>query len=159
MKALIIYFTMGGRTKKIAEAIGGSLSQYELNFIPFQITGSFGKKLKILDNFRQGDYSVVEDHLKTLDAQDYDLVTIGMPTHGGREPIIFDEIINRMQNFNEKKVVLFGTSRMSRGGMLNFMREKVENKGAKVIDQNNFRGFFRLGTEKAVEFGKKISNL
>jgi len=40
MKAVIIYFTMGGRTKKNAIAIGDVLSNYEVDYFPMELKGN-----------------------------------------------------------------------------------------------------------------------
>jgi len=145
MKALMVYFTMGGRTKKMAEAIASNLSNYEVTFFPFELKGSFIGKIRLLDEFENGDYSSFEGDFSILDVEPYDLILIGMPAYGS-EP-------------NGKRIVLFGTSRFRRGSQLQAMKEDVEAKGGEVIEQRNFRGLLILGTKKATEFGEMINGL
>ena len=159
MKALMIYFTMGGRTKRMAEAIASNLSNYEVTFFPFELEGSFIGKIKLLDEFENGDYSSFEGDFSILDAEPYDLILIGMPTYGSEPPKTFYELTKRMNALNGKRVVLFGTSRFRRGSHLQVMKENVEAKGGEVIEQRNFRGLLVLGTKKALEFGEMINEL
>ena len=46
MKTLITYFTMGGRTKKTAEAIASVLTNYDVSYFPMELTGKFREKIK-----------------------------------------------------------------------------------------------------------------
>ena len=159
MKALMVYFTMGGRTKKIAEAIASNLSNYDVTFFPFELKGSFIGKIRLLDEYENGDYSSFEGDFSILDAEPYDLILIGMPTYGSKPPKTFHELIKRMNDLHGKSVVLFGTSRFRRGSHLQVMKDNVEVKGGEVIEQRNFRGLLLLGTKKALEFGNVINEL
>ncbi|MFW9993314.1 MAG: flavodoxin family protein [Candidatus Odinarchaeota archaeon] len=158
MKALSIYFTMGGRTKRMAEAIASALNNYEVTYFPVELKGSLIERIKLLEKYEEGNYSSLEVDLDSLDAADYDLVIIGMPTFGSSPPKTFDEILRRLKNLEDKDVVLFGTSRFRRGGLLHYMKEKVETKGGRVTNQMNFRGLIMLGTKKAIKFGEMISS-
>jgi len=157
MKALIAYFTMGGRTKKTAEAIAIVLTNYEVSYFPIKLTGKFIEKIKMLDKFENDDFSAIETELNTLDNQPYDLLIFGMPTYGDKPPKVFDEIIARMGNLSGKKVVVFNTARFTGGKALEYMKAKVENVGAQVIDQRKFRKLFWIGKKNAIEFGKQIN--
>ena len=46
MKVLIIYFTMSGRTKKTAKAIGSALTKHEVSYLELELTGKFVEKIK-----------------------------------------------------------------------------------------------------------------
>ncbi|MHA1882695.1 MAG: flavodoxin family protein [Candidatus Thorarchaeota archaeon] len=159
MKALMVYFTMGGRTKKMAEAIASSLSNYDVTFFPFELKGSFIGKIRLLDEYENGDYSSFEGDFSILDAEPYDLILIGMPTYGSNPPKTFYELTKRMNDLHGKSVVVFGTSRFRRGSHLQVMKDNIEAKGGKVIEQRNFRGLLLLGTKKALEFGNVINEL
>lgn len=157
MKTLITYFTMGGRTKKTAEAIASALTNYEVSYFPIELTGKFIEKLKILDKFEKKDFSSIETELNTLDAASYDLIIFGMPTYGNFPPKVFDEIIYRMGNISEKRVIIFNTARFTGGKALDYMKTKVEEVGALVIDKTKFRKVFWIGVKNAIKFGKKIN--
>ena len=157
MKTLIIYFTMSGRTKKIAEAIGSALTDHEVSFLALQLTGKFVEKIKKLDKFENNDYSAVESELSTLDASKYDLIIIGMPTYGNFPPKVFNEILRRMGNLNGKMIILFNTARFSGGKCLDYMKEQIKEIGGKVIDHFKFRKIFWIGTKKAIQFGKRVN--
>ena len=159
MKALMTFFTMGGRTKKMAEAIASKLSNYEVTFFPFELKGSFVGKIKLLDKFENGDYSSLEGDFSILDAEPYDLILIGMPTYGSEPPKTFYELTKRLNDLSGKRVVLFGTSRFRRGSHIQVMKEDIEAKSGEVIEQRNFRGLLILGSKKALEFGELINTL
>ena len=157
MKTLIAYFTMGGRTKKTAEAIASALTNYEVSYFPVELTGKFIEKLKTLDKFEKKDFSAIENELNTLDAASYDLIIFGMPTYGNKPPQAFDEIVARMGNLSGKKAVVFNTARFTGGKARDYMKAKVEEAGAQVIDQSKFRKVFWIGVKNAIKFGKRIN--
>jgi len=157
MKALITYFTMGGRTKKIAEAIANSLNNYEISYVPFEVTGKFKEKLKALEDFNKGDFTLLETELNRLDVVDYDIIIFGMPTHGRFPPKIFDEILARIGNLSGKRVIVFNTARITANKALNYMKAKIEEKGAHLIASSKFKGLFRLGVKNAIKFGTEIN--
>ena len=157
MKTLIAYFTMGGRTKKTAEAIGSALTNYEVSYFPVELSGKLKEKIKMLDKFENKDFSAIETELNTLNATGYDLIMFGMPTYGNFPPKAFDEILSRMGNLNRKRAIVFNTARFTGTKALNYMKVKVEEAGAEVIDQFKFRKLFWIGTKNAIKFGKKIN--
>ncbi len=157
MKILIAYFTMGGRTKKTAEAIASALATHAVSFFPVEITGKFIEKIKILDKFENKDFLVIETELNTLDAASYDLIIFGMPTYGTFPPKAFDEILARMGNLSGRIAVVFNTARFTGGKALEYMKTKVEEAGAEVIDQRKFRKVLWIGTKNAIKFGNQIN--
>jgi flavodoxin len=148
---------MSGRTKKTAEAIASALNNHEVSYLPIELTGKFIEKIKKLDKFENNDYSDIESQISTLDASNYSLLIIGMPTYGNFPPKIFNEILRRLSNLNGKMLVLFNTARFTGGKCLEFMKEKVEEIGGRVIDQFKFRKLFWIGTKNASKFGKQIN--
>ena len=157
MKTLIAYFTRTGRTKKTAKAIASALTNHEVSFFPVELTGKYVEKIKKLDKFENKDFSAIETELSTLDAANYDLIVIGMPTYGNFPPKVFDEILARMKNLKGKKAIVFNTARFTGGKSLDYMKEKVEGAGAQVIDQARFAKFFWIGEKDANKFGKKVN--
>lgn len=148
---------MSGRTKKTAKAIGSVLKNHEVSYIELELSGKFVEKIKKLDKFENNDYSAVEQELGMLSSFSGDLIIIGMPTYGNFPPKVYNEIINRIRNMDEMKFVVFNTARFSGGKCLEFMREKVEEAGGKVIAQSKFRKVFWIGTKKAILFGEKLN--
>ena len=157
MKILVIYFTMSGRTKKTAEAIASALSNHEVSYLPLELTGKFIEKIKKLDKFENNDYSDVESQLSTLDAANYGLMIIGMPTYGNFPPKVYNEILRRLNDLSGKMVVVFNTARFSGGKCLEYMKDKIEEVGGKVIEQSKFRKIFWIGTKNAIKFGNQIN--
>ncbi len=157
MKILVIYFTMSGRTKKTAEAIASALNSHEVSYLPIELTGKFIEKIKKLDKFENNDYSDIESQISTINAKNYGLIIIGMPTYGNFPPKVYNEILRRLNNLNGKMVVLFNTARFSGGKCLGYMKEKIEEAGGQVIEQFKFRKLFWIGSKNAIKFGKKIN--
>ncbi|HUT80117.1 MAG TPA: NAD(P)H-dependent oxidoreductase [Candidatus Bathyarchaeia archaeon] len=157
MKALIIYYTMSGRTKKIAKAIARTLTNYEVTFSPFEISCKFYERMARISSLEKGDFSSIDAELKSLDVKDYDLIVFGMPTYGNKPPNAFNEIMERIGNLEGKKAVVYATARLNGGGTRKIMKANVEAKGAQVINQALFIGPFWMGTKKAIKFGQLIN--
>ncbi|MFX1456918.1 MAG: flavodoxin family protein [Promethearchaeota archaeon] len=157
MKILIIYFTMTGRTKKMAKAIGSSFTDHEVQYIPFELMVKMSERLKIIGRFDKGDFKDIENELNSLSNIEYDLLIIGMPTHGNFPPKAFVQILSKLENLSNKIVVVFNTARMTGGKSLDYMETKVKEMGAEVIDKRRFKSMAHLGKKDAVEFGVKIS--
>ena len=158
MKALITYFTMGGRTKRAAKAIASSLTNYEVDFFGIECQGNFIERIKMLDKFEKDDFSAVEEGLSNLDATNYDLIIIGMPTYGSETPNALNEILKRMKNFSGKRIATYTTARFSGGKALEFMNAKVEAAGGKITNKIKITRPFYLGKRKATKFGKEIND-
>jgi flavodoxin len=157
MKALIVYYSMSGRTKKTAHAIASALTKYEVTFVPIELPGNFFQRIQVFDDFEKGKFALIEDELNSLDAANFDLVFFGMPTYGNKPPGTFEEIMKRMKNFNGKKVIIFTTARFSGKAALEYMKEKIEAAGADITNQYNFRRLFWIGKKRAIKFGKEIN--
>ena len=126
---------MTGRTKKISKAIASSLINHEVKFIPFELMGKLSERLKITEKFNNEDYSAIQDGLNSLIDVEYDILLIGMPTHGNFPPKAFDEILKKMGNLSGKKAVVFNTARITGNKALNYMESKVKESGAEIIDK------------------------
>lgn len=148
---------MGGRTKKTAEAIGSTLIDHEVNYFAIELRGKRIEKIKQFDRFQNGDYSEIEKNLNSLDIKPFELIIIGMPTYGKFPPKTFDEIIRRMGNLNNKKVIVFTTARFSGGKARDYMESKVENSGGRVIKKMKFKRLFWIGTKRALKYGKVLN--
>lgn len=157
MKALITYFTMGGRTRRAAKAIASSLTNYEVDFFGIECRGNLIERIKMLDKFENDDFSTVEDGLSKLDASNYDLIVFGMPTYGSETPNALNEIVKRMKNLNGKRVATFTTARFSGRKALEFMNTKIESAGGKITNKTKITSPFYLGKRKASKFGKEIN--
>ena len=153
MKALIIYFSLTGRTKMVAEAIAAELTKYEVNIEAI----GYKKDPKDYNPTLGGDLSNFNYKESIFDPSPYDLICIGVPTNGMRPAFIFDAYIQKSKNFDGKRVVIFNTCRLVGGKTLGNMKRKIEKKGGQVTDQKCFRGLFKLTDEKAREFGKILN--
>ena len=64
----------------------------------------------------------------------------------------------KMKNISGKHVVLFETSLFYPGQMLDIMKTEVEARGGNVINQHNFKAFFRIKLIEQIQYGNKISD-
>ena len=157
MKILIIYYTMGGRTKKTAQAIGSVLIDHEVKYFSIELRGKQIERIKQLDRFQKGDYSEIEEDLNSLDIEPFELIIIGMPTYGSFPPKTFDKILRRIGDLSNKNVIVFTTARFSGGKARDYMESKVKNSGGRVVEKLKFRNPFWIGTKNALKYGKGIN--
>ena len=159
MKILIIYYTQTGRTKKVAEAIASSLKGHDIRFIRFEVMGSFSERFKRSGEIRNGDFSRIQNELKSLEDISFDLLIIGMPTHGGPPPKVYEEIVDRLGDLNGKKAIIFNTARLTGGNTPNIMAAKLEGAGANIIEKRRFKGLIRLRMHDSMEFGNNLNQI
>jgi flavodoxin len=157
MKALIIHFSLTGRTKMVAEAIASELSKYEVKIEAITYNKDPKEWMSDHDKTLAGDLSNFKYNELIFDPSPYDLICIGVPTHGGRPAYIFDAYIQKSKNFDGKRVVVFNTCRLFALKTLGNMKSEVEKKGGNVTDQKCFKGLFKLTDKKAKEFGKFLN--
>jgi menaquinone-dependent protoporphyrinogen IX oxidase len=109
MKTLIIYTTLTGHTKVLANAIKSKLDEVDINEVKINTSVPKYKlfqilKIAILDFiFKKISYT----HQK-FDETKYDLIIIGFPIWRGEMPIFFKNILLQY-NLQEKAVAFFCT--------------------------------------------------
>ena len=159
MKALIIYFTALGKTKKTAEAIGKSLANYQVDYFGFELSGIFGQKVSIITQLEKGDFSSLEEELSKLEQmnQDYDLFIFGMPTYGNKPPGVYKEIIERV-NIEGKPVAYFGTCAGNGWVTMDQVTATIREAGGNLIDKIRLQGFFKPKLKEAAKYGKSIND-
>jgi flavodoxin len=159
MKALIVYFTTLGKTKKTAEAIGQSLTNFQVDYFGFELTGIFGQKVGIIGQLEKGDFSSMSEDLLRLDQmnQDYDLYVIGMPTYGNKPPGVYKEIVKRVE-IEGKPVAYFGTCAGNGWVTMDQVTAAIEEFGGNLVDKIRLRGFFKPKLKEAAKFGKSIND-
>ena len=60
-----------------------------------------------------------------------------------------------MKNLSGKKAIVFNTARFTGGKSLEYMKEKVEENGAQLIDFTKFRKLFWIGKKKPLNLVRK----
>jgi flavodoxin len=157
MKAIVIYFSVSGRTKKVAEAIATELGNYEVDIEAITSEKKSMALIKEKERILAGDLSDFIYSENILDLSPYDLVCIGVPVWGGRPAFVFNAFIQKIEGLNGKNAVVFTTCRFYPGKTLAQMKSEIEKKGGSVINQKSFRALFSMGEKKAREFGKIIN--
>lgn len=157
MKAIIIYFSVSGRTKKVAQAIAAELGKYEVDI---EAITSEKNSVAIIDDKKiilAGDLSDFKYSEKILNVTPYDLVCIGVPVWGMKPAFVFNAFIQKIEGLTGKKAVVFSTCRIYKGKSLTLMKSEIEKKGGTVVNQKSFRALFSMGEKKAREFGKILN--
>ena len=113
MKFLVVYFSRGGRTKKVAEAIAQELG-CEANDV---------KK-------------------STPSVSEVDLMVVGSGNYGGKPGNEILDFLNNLQPTNSCKAAVFSTSGGPDPKCIKIMEETLEAKGYKVISSFKCRGQF-----------------
>ncbi len=157
MKVLITYYTMTNRTKKVAETMGKSLEGCDITYSPFALEAKrFVDKIKLLDKVEHEDFSLFEEKLSELDAQDYDLIVFGSPNYGNVAPKTIVEIIKRITNIDRKNVVVFVTGRFNGDKAMNTMKEMLEKKGATIVAEACYSRFLGIRKTDGTELAQNL---
>jgi flavodoxin len=157
MKILMIYFSMTGRTKKVAESIAESIKGHEIQIerieYPKKARNLFSDQEKIMN----GDLSDFKYNKEIENLASFDLIFFGNPVYGGRQPAVFDGYIKKAQNVNGKKFVIFCTCRFIVSKTFELMRSEIEKKGGSVVIERAFKGFFRIKMAKVQKFIEELN--
>lgn len=159
MRILIIYATLTGRTKKVAEVMAEELGDHEVDIEPitYEKEGKFKFKEEE-EKLNRGDMSSLTYNEKIFNPESYDLICLGVPTWGGRPSYIFNGYIENCE-IDGKDFVIFNTCRFLSGRTLKEMKKEIEAKGGNVIDQKMFKVLFRMEKKKARAFGEHLKEL
>nr|MDO8111329.1 flavodoxin [Candidatus Sigynarchaeota archaeon] len=158
MKAIIIYFSISGRTKRVAETIAAQLGNLSVDIEPIKYMGNARTLIANHDRIASGDWSSLNANERIFDLSPYDIVCIGMPVHGGQPPVIFNTYVKKCTGLKGKTAYIFLTCRLFTGKTISIMREELEKAGANVSAELICKGLFRIGTDKPVAFGQEINS-
>lgn len=116
MKPLVVYFSRGGKTRKVAEAIAQELGCQS-----------------------------VDTEKEVPNVYGVDLLLVGSGTYGGRPDKKLLEFLNSLPPVSDGKAAIFTTSAGPGPKSINIMKEALEVKGYKVVSNFDCRGQFLLG--------------
>lgn len=135
MKILVVYYSLEGHTKSLAEAIAKETGAELLRIEPKKDipTTGFGKYLK-------GGSQVVRKVQPELmpvetDPTEYDLLFIGSPVWAGQYAPALRTFLNQWQ-LQDKKIALFVSHRGAKGTSL--VRLAYSLSGNEILDQKDF---------------------
>lgn len=152
MNAVIIYYSLTGKTELVARAIGKTLNAELRRVEDVRKKGILG--------IISGAISAVRGACGEIKPMDFniencDIVFIGSPVWVSRPPPAINTFISK-SNFKGKKVVLFVTMRVSGDKRaIKEMSDVVESKGGKIIDSFAIRTG-GVDNEKIIEEGIAI---
>lgn len=158
MRALVVYFSLSGRTKRVAETIASQLSNYTVDLEGITYTGTRHDLVDgTVDSIAAGNWIKLSAKETIFDLTPYDLVCIGMPVHGGRPAVVFNAYLKKCKGLTNKRICTFVSCRFYYKMALPVMKQALEGLGAVVADQLGCRAMFRIGTEKAAAFGQRVN--
>jgi hypothetical protein len=158
MKALVVYFSITGRTKRVAEIISAQLNNYTVDLEGITFTGTRRDLVNgTVDSIAAGNWVNLNAKDVIFDFTPYDLVCIGIPVHGGAPAVAFNAYMKKCKGISGKKVCTFVTCRFTPWKSLLLMREKLEAAGAAVQDEFAFKGFFMIGAKRPTTFGQGVN--
>ena len=157
MRVLVVFFSMGGRTKLVAEKIAEGLKIPDIRIENLEYTKKWRELIPEQEEILQGDLSNFKYNEIINDLAPYDLVFYGFPTHGGRPATVFNGYLKHAQNLDGKNFVIFNTCRMIPGKTLDIMQAEIEQRGGSIVDKQVFKGLFRIKISKIEDFIKELN--
>jgi flavodoxin len=153
----MIYFSLTGRTKQVAETIATELKQLDIKIESLTYNKTHKQYIADQNKIMEGDLSDFSYNLDVEDLGSYDLVFFGTPTHGARPAAAFNAYMERAKNVNGKKFVIFNTCRFLAGKTLNRMRVEIEKKQGEIVSSRTFKNFFKINLSKAKQFAEELN--
>jgi flavodoxin len=157
MKTLLVYFSISGRTRKIAHAIAETLPQANIQVEELKFNGRLSELMVDQNKTGRCDISKFTYNPAILDLTEYDRIFFGTPTYGARPAIAFNTYLENAKNLEGKDWFCFATGRIMPGKIFELMRQEIEKTGGKLNSAKYFKGFFRLGTEKAIIWARSLN--
>ena len=142
MKALIVYYSYTGNTKKVAEALAEYLKQqYEVNIKrlkPQGETSSFFQQAIAALFHKTTQLNEID-----YDLGEYDLICFGTPVWAFGPAPAMNTYLNSSFGLKDKRVVLFSTYGSGAGvnRCLNYMQDILSNKGIKEFKKFSIQQF------------------
>ena len=158
MKILILYFSMGGRTKKVAEQIASELNSSEVVIERLKYTKKLRNYISEEDTIKKGDLSNFKYNELILDLEPYDLIILGTPTYGSLPAVIFNGYLEIVKKIKGKTFILFNTCRLISIKAFRVLEAEIEKKGGKVVNKQVFKGFFKIGLSKVKKFTNDLNH-
>jgi flavodoxin len=115
-KPLVVYFSKGGKTKKVAESIAQELQCETVNTAD-----------------------------SAPDLSGIDLLIVGSGTYGGKPDKKMQEFLDGLKPVNSGKSAIFTTSAGPNPKSIAIMKESLEAKGYDVVSTFDCRGQFLIG--------------
>ena len=113
MESLVVYFSRGGKTKKVAEEIAQELG-----------------------------CTAIDIKQETPDPSGVDMLVIGSGNYGGNTDKTLHTFINNLQPDTAKKAAVFATSGGSNPKVISILQQALEAKGYNVVSSFKCRGKF-----------------
>ena len=157
MKVLIVYVSMGGRTRKVATEIANNLKCDSIDIEELRYHEKATKMLSVQEEFMNGDLSGFTYDKKIEDLEPYDLILIGTPTWGSQPVPVFYGYLEKVQNHIGKKFILFNTCRFISIRVFEKLGALIESKGGYVVKTQTFKGVFRIKIVKVDKFIEEIN--
>lgn len=146
MKALIVYHSETGNTRRVAEFLHEKIDSDIVELRPdkpYSKLGMYSSGLK-----QAVMHQSTEIRVASIDASPYDLIVVGSPVWGGQPTPVVNAGIDTFGGIEGKKVIMFVTYRKSEGKSLDTLTEKLGGLGA------NVKGVFGFSEKETADPGK-----
>ncbi|KZX14980.1 flavodoxin [Methanobrevibacter cuticularis] len=137
MKTIIIYYSESGNTEIVAKILSNNLNTELIKIKDLKPRKGFsGRIFSSIDAFRE---IKTEINPPKIDLSDYGLIYFGTPTWAGNPTPAIITMIDKC-DLQGKDIVLFATMKRSGGkSTIKRMQEKVEARGARVVESFTIR--------------------
>jgi flavodoxin len=157
MKNLVVFFSMGGHTRKVANAIAAELHNDGVDTEELVYNGKMKDFTKEMQSIQNGDLSHFIFNQKVLDLSGYDHIFFGTPTYGSAPSAPFHAFVSNCKNGGGKEWVVFATCATVGGKIFVLMKEAIEKKGGTVLGQCLFKALFGTNLYKASAFAQTFN--
>ncbi|MEM4674650.1 MAG: NAD(P)H-dependent oxidoreductase, partial [Nitrososphaerota archaeon] len=156
-KALLLFYSRTGETRKVVSEIGKALSdRYELETVEVKPKVKIGF-FKGGSMAKKGETVEVEE-LKVNPA-DYDLIVLGTPVWNGCPPPPINTVLKTITNLSGRRVAIVVTCAFFAGVTVTRIAEWVKSSKGEVAGSlvvKTMLGVRRKALEKAREFAKSL---
>ena len=157
MNTLIVFYSKGGRTTKVAQEVYDAMSDEKemIRIEPMEKEGGF---FKCVAQAHGKEKVIIKDTI--FDCAHFNTIILGTPVWDGLPSPFLTAWIDRAQNIAGKRIALFATTRGGSGKIVNAMESILELKGVNIGETLILRSLFSFSSKKlkeAQEFGKKFS--
>ena len=149
---LIIYFSLTGRTKKVAEKIASGLNSPNTVIKGIKYLKNRKALVSEMAETKKGNLSNYEYDDSIMDLAPHDLVFFGTPVHGSCPAAVFHGYLENVKNIEGKDFIIFNTYRAISTKTFKIMEAEIRKKGGEVVYERAFRGLFRMKESKVKKF-------
>ncbi len=156
-KALLLFYSKTGRTRKVISVVGEALGdKYDVKLVEVRPKVEIGF-FKGASMAKKGETVEIEE-LK-VNPTDYDLIVLGTPVWNGRPPPPINTVIRTISDLSGRRVAVMVTCAFSAGETVGRIVDWVKSNKGKVAGSLIVKTLFgvrKKALEKVKEFSKSL---